>query len=141
MLTLIPCLPLFLGYDDSLGPSCSRSRSPSDLLQLVAWIEAKRAEIADQTPHDSLSAAQTSLQGFRSYKKDEKPPKSEERAQLEAHYATLQTKLRLNNRPAYHPEEGLLVSNISNLWKMLESVCGKFSSIYRKCSGFCVTLF
>ena len=45
------------------------------------------------TPFGTLPDAQASLTVFREYKKLEKPPKSEERAQLEAHYTTLQTKV------------------------------------------------
>jgi hypothetical protein len=49
--------------------------------------------MGDSTPLGALPAAQGALQEYRQYKKTEKPPKSEERAQLEAHYATLQTKV------------------------------------------------
>ena len=45
---------------------------------------------------------------------------AEEKGHLEAAYNTLQTKLRLSNRPAFLPSEGKLVSDISNAWKGLE---------------------
>ena len=45
---------------------------------------------------------------------------AEEKGHLEAAYNTLQTKLRLSNRPAFLPSEGKLVSDISNSWKGLE---------------------
>jgi predicted Zn-dependent protease len=65
-----------------------------DELQLLEWIAEKRAVMGDSTPLGALPAAQAALQEYRGYKKTEKPPKSEERAQLEAHYATLQTKVQ-----------------------------------------------
>ena len=46
--------------------------------------------------------------------------KAEEKGHLEAAYNTLQTKLRLSNRPAFVPSDGKLVSDISNAWKGLE---------------------
>ena len=53
---------------------------------------------------------QDKLDEFRNYRGKEKPPKTEEKGQLETNYNTLQTKLRLSNRPAYIPQEGKLVS-------------------------------
>lgn len=45
---------------------------------------------------------------------------AEEKGQLEAAFNTLQTKLRLSNRPAFMPSEGKMVSDIANAWKGLE---------------------
>ena len=38
-----------------------------------------------------------------------KPPKTEEKGKLITDYNTLQTKLRLSNRPAFLPSEGKLI--------------------------------
>eukprot|EP00122_Pirum_gemmata_P011953 Pgem_evm1s11088 len=59
------------------------------------------------------------MQNFSNYKSSEKPPKSKEKIDLESHYSSLQTLLRVNNRPAYHPQEGMLVSDIQSAWKGL----------------------
>eukprot|EP00123_Amoebidium_parasiticum_P016583 comp23507_c0_seq2/m.39399 comp23507_c0_seq2/g.39399 ORF comp23507_c0_seq2/g.39399 comp23507_c0_seq2/m.39399 type:complete len:874 (-) comp23507_c0_seq2:338-2959(-) len=88
---------------------------------LLAWIEAKTGELTQQSRYQSLDQVAASFAELRDYRKGEKPPKSQERAQLEAHYATLQTKLRLNNRPPYHPQEGRLVSDINAAWKGLDA--------------------
>ncbi|CAM2116960.1 unnamed protein product [Caretta caretta] len=45
-----------------------------------------------------------------------------EKCQLEINFNTLQTKLRLSNRPAFMPSEGKMVSDIANAWKGLEQV-------------------
>ena len=39
-----------------------------------------------------------------------KPPKTEEKGKLITDYNTLQTKLRLSNRPAFLPSEGKLIN-------------------------------
>ena len=57
-----------------------------------------------------MNCLQENLEEFRQYSKVTKPPKAEERARLEAHFHTLQTKLRVSGRPAYVPSEGKLVT-------------------------------
>lgn len=47
-----------------------------------------------------------------------KPPRVEQKAKLETNFNTLQTKLRLSNRPAYMPTEGKMVS-VSNDLKII----------------------
>lgn len=49
------------------------------------------------------------LAEFRDYRRVQKPPRLEQKAKLETDFNTLQTKLRLSNRPAYMPSEGKLV--------------------------------
>uniref|UniRef100_A0A674D0T3 Actinin alpha 4 n=1 Tax=Salmo trutta TaxID=8032 RepID=A0A674D0T3_SALTR len=48
------------------------------------------------------------------------PPKVQEKCQLEINFNTLQTKLRLSNRPAFMPSEGRMVSDINGSWHNLE---------------------
>ncbi|XP_038075922.1 alpha-actinin-4-like isoform X2 [Patiria miniata] len=93
-------------------------RLASDLLE---WIKRKRPWLEDRTlSENSLPAVQDKLDEFRNYRGKEKPPKTEEKGQLETNYNTLQTKLRLSNRPAYIPQEGKMVSDIAKAWKGLE---------------------
>lgn len=61
------------------------------------------------------------LEEFRQYRRQHKPPRVEQKARLETNFNTLQTKLRLSNRPAYIPTEGKLVSDIAKAWKGLET--------------------
>lgn len=53
---------------------------------------------------------QQKLEDFRDYRRVHKPPKVQEKCQLEINFNTLQTKLRLSNRPAFMPSEGRMVS-------------------------------
>eukprot|EP00128_Syssomonas_multiformis_P006864 Colp12_sorted_trinity150504_noHs@23769 len=88
---------------------------------LLAWIAQTRQTLGDRSPLSAAAAAQKALADYRAYKKGEKPPKAEEKAVLEAHYSTLQTKLRLSGRPPYVPSEGKLVSDIHAAWKALDT--------------------
>uniref|UniRef100_A0A672FTI0 Alpha-actinin-4-like n=1 Tax=Salarias fasciatus TaxID=181472 RepID=A0A672FTI0_SALFA len=49
-----------------------------------------------------------------------RPPSVQEKCQLEISFNTLQTKLRLSNRPAFMPSEGRMVSDINGAWHTLE---------------------
>lgn len=94
-------------------------RLASDLLD---WINRKKPWLEDRSvPENTVPALQKKLDEFRSYRRQEKPPKAEEKGQLETTFNTLQTKLRLNNRPPYMPEEGKLISDIHGAWKGLEA--------------------
>lgn len=53
---------------------------------------------------------QRKLEDFRDYRRQHKPPKVQEKCQLEINFNTLQTKLRISNRPAFMPSEGKMVS-------------------------------
>lgn len=57
-----------------------------------------------------MSAMQRKLEDFRDYRRLHKPPRVQEKCQLEINFNTLQTKLRLSHRPAFMPSEGKLVS-------------------------------
>lgn len=57
-----------------------------------------------------MSAMQKKLEDFRDYRRVHKPPRVQEKCQLEINFNTLQTKLRLSNRPAFMPSEGKMVS-------------------------------
>ena len=57
-----------------------------------------------------MSEMQRKLEDFRDYRRMHKPPKVQEKCQLEISFNTLQTKLRISNRPAFMPSEGKMVS-------------------------------
>uniref|UniRef100_A0A8C0BCZ9 Actinin alpha 1 n=1 Tax=Buteo japonicus TaxID=224669 RepID=A0A8C0BCZ9_9AVES len=69
---------------------------------------------------NTMQAMQQKLEDFRDYRRLHKPPKVQEKCQLEINFNTLQTKLRLSNRPAFMPSEGKMVSDINNAWGGLE---------------------
>ena len=57
-----------------------------------------------------MQAMQKKLEDFRDYRRKHKPPKVQEKCQLEINFNTLQTKLRISNRPAFMPSESKMVS-------------------------------
>ncbi|KAK2177869.1 hypothetical protein NP493_574g00049 [Ridgeia piscesae] len=92
-------------------------RMASDLLE---WIRRTTPWLENRTTDNTLPGTQQKLEEFRDYRQRHKPPKLEEKAKLETTFNTLQTRLRLSNRPAYMPTEGKMVSDITNAWKGLE---------------------
>jgi len=92
-------------------------RMASDLLE---WIRRTTPWLENRTTDNTLPGTQRKLEEFRDYRRQHKPPKLEEKAKLETTFNTLQTRLRLSNRPAYLPTEGKMVSDIANAWKGLE---------------------
>lgn len=66
--------------------------------------------LASRQTDNSLAGVQKKLEEYRTYRRKHKPPRVEQKAKLETNFNTLQTKLRLSNRPAYMPTEGKMVS-------------------------------
>ncbi|XP_032882742.1 alpha-actinin-1 isoform X1 [Amblyraja radiata] len=89
----------------------------SDLLE---WIRRTIPWLENRSPDNTMQAMQQKLEDFRDYRRLHKPPKVQEKCQLEINFNTLQTKLRLSNRPAFMPSEGKMVSDINNAWGSLE---------------------
>lgn len=93
-------------------------RLASDLLE---WIRRTTPWLENRTTDNTLAGVHKKLDEFRNYRRMHKPPRVEQKAKLETNFNTLQTKLRLSNRPAYLPSEGKMVSDIANAWKGLET--------------------
>ncbi|XP_078287209.1 alpha-actinin-1-like isoform X2 [Rhinoraja longicauda] len=89
----------------------------SDLLE---WIRKTKPWLENREPEKTMQAMQQKLEDFRDYRRVHKPPKVQEKCQLEINFNTLQTKLRLSNRPAFMPSEGKMISDINNAWQGLE---------------------
>ncbi|KAM6389920.1 LOW QUALITY PROTEIN: alpha-actinin-4-like, partial [Rhynochetos jubatus] len=89
----------------------------SDLLE---WIRRTIPWLEDRSPQKTMQDTQQKLEDFRDYRRVHKPPKVQEKCQLEINFNTLQTKLRLSNRPAFMPSEGRMVSDINTGWQHLE---------------------
>uniref|UniRef100_A0AAR2JTN2 Actinin alpha 3b n=1 Tax=Pygocentrus nattereri TaxID=42514 RepID=A0AAR2JTN2_PYGNA len=90
--------------------------------ELLEWIRRTIPWLENRVPEQTMPAMQQKLEDFRDYRRVHKPPKVQEKCQLEINFNTLQTKLRLSNRPAFMPSEGKMVSDIANAWKGLEQV-------------------
>merc|ERR1712088_40109 len=88
-------------------------RLASDLLE---WIRRTLPWLESRQSGNSLVAVQKKLEEYREYRRKHKPPRGEQKAKLETNFNTLQTKLRLSNRPAYMPTEGKLITDIQRAW-------------------------
>ncbi|XP_052583507.1 alpha-actinin-2 isoform X1 [Peromyscus californicus insignis] len=88
--------------------------------QLLEWIRRTIPWLENRTPEKTMQAMQKKLEDFRDYRRKHKPPKVQEKCQLEINFNTLQTKLRISNRPAFMPSEGKMVSDIAGAWQRLE---------------------
>ena len=97
------CCMLPCGYFVSrLFPLC--------VSQLLEWIRRTTPWLENKTPEKTMAEMQRKLEDFRDYRRQHKPPKVQEKCQLEINFNTLQTKLRISNRPAFMPSEGKMVS-------------------------------
>uniref|UniRef100_UPI003AAC3F6F alpha-actinin-3b isoform X7 n=1 Tax=Centroberyx gerrardi TaxID=166262 RepID=UPI003AAC3F6F len=90
--------------------------------ELLEWIRRTIPWLENRAAEQTMRAMQQKLEDFRDYRRVHKPPRVQEKCQLEINFNTLQTKLRLSNRPAFMPSEGKMVSDIANAWKGLEQV-------------------
>uniref|UniRef100_UPI00053CEEA4 ALPHA-ACTININ-2 n=1 Tax=Homo sapiens TaxID=9606 RepID=UPI00053CEEA4 len=88
--------------------------------ELLEWIRRTIPWLENRTPAATMQAMQKKLEDFRDYRRKHKPPKVQEKCQLEINFNTLQTKLRISNRPAFMPSEGKMVSDIAGAWQRLE---------------------
>lgn len=80
------------------------------VLQLLEWIRRTIPWLENRMAEQTMRAMQQKLEDFRDYRRIHKPPRVQEKCQLEINFNTLQTKLRLSNRPAFMPSEGKMVS-------------------------------
>uniref|UniRef100_A0A8C1JJH7 Alpha-actinin-4 n=1 Tax=Cyprinus carpio TaxID=7962 RepID=A0A8C1JJH7_CYPCA len=104
----------------------------SDLLE---WIRRTIPWLENRAPEKTMTEMQQKLEDFRDYRRVHKPPKVQEKCQLEINFNTLQTKLRLSNRPAFMPSEGLFFAFFAmtklvhsqpvllNHWLILKDIC------------------
>ncbi|RXN08894.1 alpha-actinin-1 isoform X5 [Labeo rohita] len=88
--------------------------------ELLEWIRRTIPWLENRVPEKTMSEMQRKLEDFRDYRRMHKPPKVQEKCQLEISFNTLQTKLRISNRPAFMPSEGKMVSDIMSAWQGLE---------------------
>ncbi|XP_043915016.1 alpha-actinin-2 isoform X1 [Protopterus annectens] len=90
--------------------------------ELLEWIRRTIPWLENRTPEKTMKSMQQKLEDFRDYRRKHKPPRVQEKCQLEINFNTLQTKLRISNRPAFMPSEGKMVSDIASAWQRLEQV-------------------
>merc|ERR1719400_1653128 len=84
-----------------------------------AFQGAMQAEMAANRICKVLKVNQDNERLMEEYGRKHKPPRVEQKAKLETNFNTLQTKLRLSNRPAYMPTEGKMITDIHRAWNGL----------------------
>ncbi|XP_068608376.1 spectrin beta chain, erythrocytic [Brachionichthys hirsutus] len=89
-------------------------------LDLLTWIEQTIVVLNNRKLTNSLSGVQQQLQAFNTYRTVEKPPKFQEKGNLEVLLFTIQSRMRSNNQRVYTPKEGALVADINRAWEHLE---------------------
>ncbi|KAM4625037.1 spectrin beta chain, erythrocytic [Polymixia lowei] len=87
---------------------------------LLTWIEQTIIVLNNRKLANSLTGVQQQLQAFNSYRTVEKPPKFQEKGNLEVLLFTIQSRMRANNQRVFTPKEGALVADINRAWERLE---------------------
>ncbi|XP_056283080.1 spectrin beta chain, erythrocytic isoform X2 [Pseudoliparis swirei] len=87
---------------------------------LLPWIEQTIVVLNNQKLANSLTGVQQQLQAFNTYRTAEKPPKFQEKGNLEVLLFTILSRMRANNQRVYTPKEGALVADINKAWGRLE---------------------
>lgn len=87
--------------------------------RLVDWINKVTPEIQERDFDNTLEGVKTKIDDFKQYKGQEKPPKTADKAEVEALFNNIALKLRANNRPAFEPPAGHSPQDIDGLWKNL----------------------
>ncbi|OZC09778.1 hypothetical protein X798_03181 [Onchocerca flexuosa] len=92
-------------------------RLSSDLLE---WIRQTIESLNDRHFVNSLSGVQKQLAEFNNYRTQEKPPKFNEKGELEVLLFTIRSRMRANNQRPYLPRDGKLIADINRAWENLE---------------------
>ncbi|XP_010768303.1 spectrin beta chain, erythrocytic-like isoform X2 [Notothenia coriiceps] len=87
---------------------------------LLTWIEQTIIVLNNRKLANSLTGVQQQLQAFNTYRTVEKPPKFQEKGNLEVLLFTIQSRMRANKQRVYTPKEGALVADINRGWERLE---------------------
>ena len=88
-----------------------------DTQKLLTWINATIVKLNDRTFPNSLEGIQEELHSFKTYRTDEKPPKYNEKSELEACFFNINSRLKELNQPVYSQEQ---VHELGRAWAELE---------------------
>lgn len=75
--------------------------------QFIQWCDGQSQVFTTAVFGDSLQEAIDTISKYKGFIVEEQPPKMAEKLDLESLFAEIQTKLEVNNRPAYTPPESL----------------------------------
>lgn len=88
--------------------------------QLLVWIRQTTVQIKERDFPNSLDGIQAVFKRFKDYRMVEKPPKYQEKVEVEATYFDIQIKLQQLRQPAYVAPEGQRPHDIEQAWQELE---------------------
>jgi actinin alpha len=88
--------------------------------KLVDWINATTGNLNERDFDNTLEGVVSKIEDLKGFKTNDKPPRFNDKVVLEALISGLQTKLNLNNRPAFVPPAGLSSAEIDALWNNME---------------------
>jgi actinin alpha len=89
--------------------------------RLLDWINQTTSAMGDREFDNTLEGVEGKINDFKSYKTQDKPPKYNEKVELEALISGLQTKLAVNNRSPFVPPAGLSSHDIDASWAALDA--------------------
>ncbi|KAE9552200.1 hypothetical protein FO519_004581 [Halicephalobus sp. NKZ332] len=87
---------------------------------LLEWIKETIRKLNNREFENSLQGVQKQLHEFNAYRTQEKPPKFQEKGDLEILLFSLLSRMRANNQRPFHPREGHSVAEINKSWEDLE---------------------
>jgi len=88
---------------------------------LLEWIPVAFAKLNERPGLNSVDDCLEKMKSLIPFRSEEYPSKLSEKAVLEAHYSSLQTKLRLSGRSPYVPTEGKLIEQINTMWGTVDT--------------------
>ncbi|KAF0989328.1 hypothetical protein HZS_3952 [Henneguya salminicola] len=92
-------------------------RISSDLLE---WINKKIDDFKESGPEDQqLDQLLERVNDINKYRKDEKPPRAKEKAELENLISSIKTRMHLQKRPDFVPMEGHSIKDVHKAWDNL----------------------
>jgi actinin alpha len=87
---------------------------------LLDWISDNTDRWNNLEAADSIQGVEGQIKDLTNFKANDKPPKAAEKTDLEASFNALQTKLTLNNRPPFVPDQGKAPADVDRAWAGLE---------------------
>ena len=87
---------------------------------LLDWIRQKISQLNDRNFLNSLRGVQSQLTAFNNYRTEEKPPRFQEKGELEVLLFSLLSRMRANNQRTFLPREGRTIADINKAWRALE---------------------
>jgi len=97
-----------------------KSKYEAYTTDLLDWIRKTIEKLNDRRFPNSLEGIQKELLTFKEYRTVEKPPKYNEKSEIEVCYFNINTRLKELKQPLYIPPEGQLIHDLERAWEALD---------------------